>query len=127
MKICFPVLKADGLDSEIYGHFGSAPAFVVVDTANNHVTMINNKEQHHEHGACNPLGKFDDHQVDTLVVGGIGMGAFNMLNQSGIKVFKAKALTVRENMALMKAGNLPEFTSQHTCAGHSLGGGCGLR
>src|SRR4030043_2114309 len=122
MKVCFPVLNANGLDSEVYGHFGSAPAFLVIETDSNRMTTINNGDQHHEHGKCNPLRALNNHKVDAIVVGGIGMGALNMLNQSGIKVFKAQALTVRENMALMKAGNLPEFTSQHTCPGHSLGG-----
>jgi len=32
MKVCFPVQKDNGIDSTVYGHFGSAPAFVIVDT-----------------------------------------------------------------------------------------------
>lgn len=32
MKICFPVSKVNGMESEVYGHFGSAPSFVVIDT-----------------------------------------------------------------------------------------------
>jgi predicted Fe-Mo cluster-binding NifX family protein len=125
MKVCFPVAEVMGIESEVYGHFGSAPAFVIVETKNNNVTTINNNDQHHAHGACNPLKKFNNQKVDALVVGGIGMGALNILNQSGIKVFHAQASTVRENIALMKAGNLPEFTPQHTCAGHGHGAGCG--
>ncbi len=31
MKICFPVEQHEGLESQVYGHFGSAPSFVVVD------------------------------------------------------------------------------------------------
>ncbi|MBU4357601.1 MAG: NifB/NifX family molybdenum-iron cluster-binding protein [Thermodesulfovibrionales bacterium] len=125
MKVCFPVAEVNGVASEVYGHFGSAPAFVIVETNDNKVTTINNDDQHHAQGACNPLKKFNNHQVDALVAAGIGMGALNVLNQSGIKVFQAQAPTVRENIALLKAGNLPEFTSQHTCAGHGHGGGCG--
>ncbi|MFZ5905796.1 MAG: NifB/NifX family molybdenum-iron cluster-binding protein [Nitrospirota bacterium] len=125
MKVCFPVEIEQGMKSEVYGHFGSAPAFVIVETENNTVTTIRNNDQHHAHGACNPLKKFSNQQIDVLVVGGIGMGALNVLNQSGIKVFRAQALTVDENVALLKAGNLAEFTPQHTCAGHGHGGGCG--
>jgi len=125
MKVCFPVEIEQGLKSKVYGHFGTAPAFIVVETENNQVTTISNKDQHHEHGACNPLKKFNGQQIDALVVGGIGMGALNILSQSGIKVFKAQAPTVHENVALLKAGNLPEFSAQHTCAGHEHGGGCG--
>jgi hypothetical protein len=47
MKVCFPVSKVGGMDSKVYGHFGSAPAFIVVDTANNSITTIKNG---HDHG-----------------------------------------------------------------------------
>ena len=125
MKVCFPVAEAKGINSEIYGHFGSAPAFVIVETDDNTVTAINNRDQQHAHGACNPLKKFDNQEVHALVVGGIGMGALNMLNQSGIRVYQAQAPTVQANIDFLKAGTLPEFAPQHTCAGHGHGGGCG--
>jgi len=125
MKVCFPVGKAEGLESKVYGHFGSAPVFIVVDTENNNVTIINNNDQHHAHGACNPMKALNDQTVDAIVVGGIGAGALSRLNQLGIKVFQAQAQTVRENIQMLKNQNLPEFTLQHTCAGHGHGGGCG--
>jgi predicted Fe-Mo cluster-binding NifX family protein len=125
MKVCFPVAEVNGIESEVYGHFGSAPTFVIVETDTSEITTVNNKDQEHEHGACNPLKKLNNQHVDALVVAGIGMGALNVLNQSGIKVFQAQALTVRENIALLKKSSLPEFTSQNTCAGHGHGMGCG--
>ena len=124
MKVCFPVEKADGMESQVYGHFGSAPEFIVVETDNNAVTTISNKDQHHEHGACNPLKALNNEKVDAIVVGGIGMGALSKLNQLGIKVFQAKASTIRENMKMMKSEELPAFTPQQCCSGHSHIGGC---
>ena len=125
MKVCFPVEDAKGVDSEVYGHFGSAPVFIIVDTKDNQVTTINNKDQHHAHGACNPLKALDNQNVDAIVVGGIGAGALTKLNQQGIKVFRAEAQKVKENIGLLKGGGLPEFTMQHTCAGHGHIKGCG--
>ncbi|HYA12091.1 MAG TPA: NifB/NifX family molybdenum-iron cluster-binding protein [Thermodesulfovibrionales bacterium] len=125
MKVCFPVAEVNGIESEVYGHFGSAPSFVIVETDTGKITIVNNRDQEHAHGACNPLKKLNNQHVDAIVVGGIGMGALNVLNQSGIKVLQAQAPTVRENIALLKKGGLPEFTSQHTCAGHGHKGGCG--
>lgn len=124
MKICFPVLKADGLESEVYGHFGSAPVFLFVETDGNNVTIINNKDQHHAHGACNPMKALDNQKVDAVVVGGIGAGALSRLNQLGIKIFQAQALTVKENMAMLKTRTLPEFTLSHCCPGHGNTLGC---
>jgi predicted Fe-Mo cluster-binding NifX family protein len=125
MKICFPVSAANGVDSEVYGHFGSAPAFIIVETDESRVTTINNRDQHHAHGACNPLKALNNQKVDAIVVGGIGAGALNKLNQQGMKVFQARAQTVNENIQLLLEQKLPEFTMQHTCAGHGQGGGCG--
>ncbi|MBS1112800.1 MAG: Dinitrogenase iron-molybdenum cofactor biosynthesis protein [Nitrospirae bacterium] len=125
MKICFPVAEAQGMASEVYGHFGSAPAFVIVETENNHVTTINNKDQHHSHGACNPLKALNNQKVDAIVVGGIGAGALIKLNQQGTKVFQARGQTVKDNIQLLKDQQLPEFTMQHTCAGHGHAKGCG--
>ena len=125
MKVCFPVLKAEGMNSEVYGHFGSAPAFVVVETGSNTIETITNSDQHHAHGACNPIKALDNQRVDSIVVGGIGAGALIKLNQQGIRVFQARAKTVIENIQMLKGQDLPEFTLQHTCAGHGHGGGCG--
>ena len=59
MKICFPVLVNEGLASDVFGHFGSAPMFVVVNTDTSEVTSINNSDQIHEHGSCNPIAGFE--------------------------------------------------------------------
>lgn len=125
MKVCFPVAEAEGVDSEVYGHFGSAPVFIIVDTKDNNVTTINNKDQHHAHGACNPLKALNNQHIDAIIVGGIGAGALTKLNQQGIKVFQAQAQKVKENIKLLKDHTLPEFTMQHTCAGHGHGISCG--
>jgi predicted Fe-Mo cluster-binding NifX family protein len=124
MKICFPVQNNEGLSSKVYNHFGSAPAFVIVDTATNALTAIVNKDQHHAHGACNPIMALDNHKIDAIVVGGIGGGALNKLNQAGIRVYQAGAASVQENIAMFTAQQLPEYTPQQCCGGHSKGGGC---
>jgi predicted Fe-Mo cluster-binding NifX family protein len=124
MKVCFPVNKEEGINSKVYGHFGSAPVFILVDTENNSVTTIENKDQHHEHGACNPMKALDNQKVDAVVVGGIGGGALSKLNQLKIKVFHAQTPTVRENIAMLKTNNLPEFSMAQTCSGHSHIDGC---
>jgi predicted Fe-Mo cluster-binding NifX family protein len=124
MKICFPVLENKDMNSMVYNHFGSAPSFVIVNTETGSVSTIGNSDQHHEHGACNPVMAMNGEQIDAVVVGGIGAGALNKLNQKGIRVFQAQKSTIAENVGLLKAGSLPQFLPQHTCSGHSQGGGC---
>ncbi len=124
MKVCFPVQNNEGLDSAVYNHFGSAPVFVVVDSDTNDLSVISNRDQHHAHGACNPMKALDNQKVDAIVVGGIGAGALTRLNQMGIIVHRSQAATIRENMAMFASKSLPELTLQGCCGGHSKDGGC---
>ncbi|MEK6745043.1 MAG: NifB/NifX family molybdenum-iron cluster-binding protein [Nitrospirota bacterium] len=128
MKICFPIQHDEGMDSGVFDHFGSAPAFVVVDTDSGTVSTIKNGDQHHAHGACNPLKALDNQQIDAVVVGGIGAGALSRLNQSGIRVYRAQSRTVRENLAYHQEQGLSEYALQSVCGGlghgKGHGGGC---
>ncbi|MBW4057255.1 MAG: diguanylate cyclase [Proteobacteria bacterium] len=124
MKVCFPVLENQGLESQVYGHFGSAPEFIVVDMNTSELVSINNSDQIHEHGACNPVAGLGGHEVDAIVVGGIGGGALHKLNNAGIRAFQAQGGTVAENISLFRANGLPEYLPGHTCGGHSHSNGC---
>jgi predicted Fe-Mo cluster-binding NifX family protein len=119
MKICFPVKEIADMDSEVYGHFGSAPAFILVDSLTEDVTVIENPDQNHSHGMCNPTGALEGQKVDAVVVGGIGGGALMKLNGAGIRVYRAAGKTVRDNMELFAANALPRFLPGHICSGHS--------
>ena len=124
MTVCFPVQTNDGFESEGYGHFGSAPMFIVVDVEKNQMSPINNRDMHHMHGACNPIKALDGRNIDAIVVGGIGGGALMKLNQAGMSVYKAMGLTVKDNLDLLNSGKLPMFHPGHVCAGHSDSSGC---
>ncbi|HOV85645.1 MAG TPA: NifB/NifX family molybdenum-iron cluster-binding protein [Syntrophobacteraceae bacterium] len=124
MKVCFPTETLQGLQSTVYGHFGSAPGFVIVETDSMTFEQIANADLHHAHGMCQPLRALQGRKVDGVVVGGIGMGALMKLNAQGVAVYRAMQGTVQENLDLILAGKLPSFTTDHTCAGHGGGGGC---
>ena len=124
MKVCFPVEKDEGMESTVYNHFGSAPAFVVVDTEAGQAVTVNNADLDHVHGACNPIMAIGTQAVDAVVVGGIGAGAIRGLNSRGIKVFGSVASTVKENLDMLRTNGLPELNMQHACGGHGQQGGC---
>ena len=121
MKICFPVESDNGLDSMVYGHFGSAPIFVVYDSTTNTINSLNNMNLKHEHGRCSPIQALNGQLVDAIVVGGIGAGAINKLNAMGIKVFRASENTVQKNIELLSQNALPQLTLEGACKQH---GGC---
>ena len=121
MKICVPVEVNNGLESKPFGHFGSAPMFVVCDLESGDLSTINNGDLEHEHGKCQPIKALSGNIVDAVIVGGIGQGAISKLNSMGIKVYKAQGETIKDNLDLYKQNKLQEFPSNHTCS-HD---GCG--
>jgi predicted Fe-Mo cluster-binding NifX family protein len=121
MKVCFAVEKDDGINSAVYGHFGSAPLFVMVDMENESLTSVGNRDLNHVHGACNPIQAIGGQAVDAVVVGGIGAGAISGLNAQGIRVYQSLAMTVRQNLDLLKEGKLPLLSLQNACKGHQSG------
>ncbi len=122
MKVGFAVQGNDGVESRVYDHFGSAPAFIIVDTERKDVLTVNNKDLHQVHGACNPIMALDGKSVEAMVVGGIGAGALTKLKALGIKVYGAAALTVKENLALLNENKLQELSVNNSCRAHQ--GGC---
>ena len=124
MKVCFPVQRDEGIKSMVYNHFGSAPLFVLIDTATDTVSPIVNADQHHSHGACNPITALGNAKIDAVVVGGIGVGALGKLNQLGIRVYRAQAGNIAVNLEMFKTGQLSEYSPQSCCGGHTHGGGC---
>jgi predicted Fe-Mo cluster-binding NifX family protein len=75
MRICIPVAEYQGLESQVYGHFGSAESFVMVDTETMAVARLSNGDREHVHGACSPLAALAGARPDAVLVGGIGPGA----------------------------------------------------
>ena len=123
MKVCFPVQKDEGMESQVYNHFGSAPVFIVVDTEEKGINRVDNRDLHHVHGACNPMMALGGQKVDALVVGGIGGGALMKLNAMGVKVYEAGTPKVKDNLELLRENNLQELSMDHSCQIHE--GGCG--
>ena len=123
MKVGFAVQTNQGIESKVYDHFGSAPAFIIVDTEGKDVLTVNNKDLQHVHGACNPIMALDGKSVDAMVVGGIGAGALTKLNALGIRVFGAVAPTVKENLVLLGENKLQELSVYNSCRSHQ--GECG--
>lgn len=124
MIVAFPTQEENGIESKVYGHFGTARTFVLVDAGNNTTDVITNQDLNHAHGQCQPLAALGGKKVDAVVVGGIGGGALRKLNSAGITVYRAVEGTVAENLKLITDEKLPVFSPDQTCAGHTGIDGC---
>jgi predicted Fe-Mo cluster-binding NifX family protein len=121
MQICIPITEDKGLASPVSAHFGSAPAFMIVDTESSSCRAIANKSHQHQHGMCTPLASIEGEKIDGMVVGGIGMGALNKLNAANIKVYVSELATVAETVNAFKAGTLKLMQPGMACAHHGHG------
>jgi predicted Fe-Mo cluster-binding NifX family protein len=108
----------------VYGHFGSAPAFALVDAETMSVEAIGNRDHAHVHGACSPMKALAGARPDTVIVGGIGMGALLGLREAGIKVYRCIGGTVVDAVRQLKAAALQEIEENGACAGHAGGHAC---
>ena len=124
MKIAFPTQEDMGDKSAVYGHFGSAAMFVIIDTDTGALETVVNQDLNHLHGNCQPIAALGNKSVDGVVAGGIGRGALTKLSNAGIKVYRAVEGTVSENLQLIQAGKLPEFSIEQTCSHHNGNEGC---
>ena len=119
MKICIPTETNEGKSAKVYGHFGSAPYFTVVDTEKNSVETIDNANQHHAHGMCQPMNALIGKSIDAVVTGGMGARAVQKLNEGGIKAYRAIHGTVADIVSQFTKGALEEINVHNACGQHS--------
>ena len=124
MKIAFPTQENHQMQSEVHNHFGSAKYFILVDAETEELSTVENQDLNHAHGNCQPLAALGGVDVDAVVVGGIGGGALRKLVDAGVRTYRAVEGTVSENLNLIKAEKLPDFTLDQTCKGHTGIGEC---
>jgi len=110
MKICFPAVANAGMASEIYGHFASAPLFVIIDTETRQSSTLNNCDRDNPYAGCNPFSALSGQQLDGIVVGGIGDDSLRVMNMCGFTVHQADSASVADNVALFESGALPELS-----------------
>jgi predicted Fe-Mo cluster-binding NifX family protein len=118
VRLCIPIVRDDGPDSVISSHFGSAPWFMVVDTATRTRAAFANTNMHHEHGRCSPLETLSSERLDGVVVRSIGRNALSRLRQAGLDVLRTERETVGEALAAFDAGWLRQVLATHACGGH---------
>lgn len=108
MKVCFPVADDNGLESTLYGHFASAPLFLVFDTDTRQSSIIRNCDEKNPYAGCNPFSALNGRQLDGIVVSGIGDEALRIMNFCGFRVFEAQSESIPENVALFEQSSLCE-------------------
>jgi predicted Fe-Mo cluster-binding NifX family protein len=120
MKICIPTEEQKGLESLAYGHFGSAPYFLIYDTVAKDYEILNNNEAEHEHGQCNPIQPLREKGVEAVLVGGMGARALMNLNNMGIQVFRTyESKNIRDIILGLETSEMEKLTFENSCNHHN--------
>ncbi len=113
-----PVLSSDGKNSQIYGHFGSAPFFAIYDSVTDEVSIVNNSVGEHEHGQCMPVNAIRNTGAEAVLCKGMGMRAANLLAEAGITAYMVDAAIVSEAIKKYKTKDIVVLDASRACQGH---------
>ena len=116
MKVCFPITEDFGVKSTVYGHFNSAPFFLVVDTDTKETFTIANCDPKNPLAGCDPFSALKVYDIDGIIAGCMGDSALQAMNLCGFRVFEAESENLIENMELFKQAKLQESVVQNSAA-----------
>jgi predicted Fe-Mo cluster-binding NifX family protein len=95
-KIFFPLLKDEGLDSEISQHFGHAPFFGLYDVEKKELKVIPNNLNHTD-PTKSPIDQIEDAvHPTTIFAKGIGSRAIELIKQKGLGLKTGNYNTIKE-------------------------------
>ncbi|MBW1703482.1 MAG: NifB/NifX family molybdenum-iron cluster-binding protein [Deltaproteobacteria bacterium] len=122
-RIAIPSMGPGGLDGERSGHFGHCDVFTMIDVENGQIKQVTTvPNQSHVQGGCMvPVNLLAEHNVNVLIVGGIGMRPLMGFRQVGIDVYyDAERPQIRPVVEDLIAGKLSAIGDNQVCGG---GGG----
>ena len=119
IRLAIPSEAPGGLDAQRAGHFGRCACFTLVDVTGGEVRDIEvlQNASHTEGGCMAPVLALAEHNVDAIVVQGIGGRPLMGFNQVGIAVLAGVGPDVRSTTDAYLAGDLA-VVGQGTCSHH---------
>jgi predicted Fe-Mo cluster-binding NifX family protein len=119
-RIAIPSVNNGGLDGQRSGHFGHCDVFTLVDVEDGAIKEVSTiPNQEHVQGGCMvPVNFLAGHNVNALIVGGIGMRPLMGFRQVGIDVYHdAVRPEIRPVVEDLIAGRLPIISDDQVCGG----------
>ena len=88
-RIAVPSNGEGGLEGTRAGHFGHCDVFTFIDVENGEIKEVStlNNDGHVQGGCMVPVNLLASHNVNVLIVGGIGMRPLMGFRQVGIDVY----------------------------------------
>jgi predicted Fe-Mo cluster-binding NifX family protein len=120
VRIAIPSEGEGGLDGVRSGHFGHCDVFTVVDLEDGEIKEVSTiRNVEHSQGGCMvPVNLLAQHNVNALVVGGIGMRPLMGFRQVGIAVYhEDQRAAIRPVVMDLIAGKIPVIADNQVCGG----------
>ena len=103
-------------NGEVFQHFGHSEQFKIYEVQDGKIAGAEVVDTNGSgHGAL--AGFLQAHQVDTLICGGIGMGAKNALAEAGITLYGGVCGNADQAVQALLDGKL-NYNSDATCSHH---------
>jgi predicted Fe-Mo cluster-binding NifX family protein len=118
--IAVPSSNPGGAEAQLGAHFGHCDLYTLIQVEDNAVKAVEviPNVPHQQGGCMAPVQYLAGKGVKILIAGGMGLRPLMGFNQVGIDVFHGgEATTVGEAVDAMLAGNLRQFSQEHTCGG----------
>ena len=129
MNICIPIDKDEGLLSQMSLHFSTARQYMIIDTKTMGYRLVDNADP--DAAGASGADLLREADIDSIVVGGIGVRSLSELQAAGIDVVSTGEDTVENIVASYQDGDVNRVTLEHTCRFKHSGrgfrgpGGCG--
>ncbi len=124
-RIAVPSLGQGGMDGQRAGHFGHCDVFTLIDVRDGEIDQIStiNNEEHVQGGCMVPVQLLASHNVNALIVGGIGLRPLMGFKGVNIDVYHdAERQEIKPVVDDLINQKLPLIQNDQVCGG---GGGNG--
>ncbi|MBU3914420.1 NifB/NifX family molybdenum-iron cluster-binding protein [bacterium] len=122
-RIAVPSMENGGLEGVRSGHFGHCDVFTLVDVENGSIKEVSTiqNEEHVQGGCMVPVQLLARHNVNAIIVGGIGMRPLMGFKQFNIDVYhEAERSEIKPVVEDLINGKLAIIQNDQVCGG---GGG----
>ena len=120
VRVAVPSNGKGGIDGERSGHFGHCGVFTIFDIEDNVIAKVSTipNVEHQEGGCLVPVNLLAEHQVNALIVGGMGMRPLMGFNQVGITVYhEGENQKIKPVIDKYLTGSLKTMSADQACGG----------
>lgn len=116
-------MDESGLQSQVSGHFGRAPYFLLFNTTSGEARVVAHRSVHTGQSQQQPPEFLRDQGVEIMLCGNLGPKAVKMFEGFGVEVYSGANGTAEQAISLFKENKLQMATDQNACAEHRHGHG----